>query len=234
LPRQKARHDKARIGGAALNYRLYDSPLYRFVWDVQEKGPAAVNELDRLRREHPGLVERDRIGFVASSFMDAGMLPQALALLESDLPDHPRSGKAAVAVAEAGVKTGPVAWTGGELTFSFTIPLEGGMEIRTRLTAQGATLKGRCRLPTSPRPPAPWPSAPRTSSGGGERVEAPASRGFTARQRKSSNSIRSEPLASCCVNRKVRPSVESAKPRWPLRGDLASWATRVVLRLAKS
>jgi len=71
------------------------------------------------------------------------MLPQALALLESDLRDHPRSGKAAVAVAEAGVKTGPVAWTGGELTFSFTIPLEGGMEIRTRLTAQGATLKGR-------------------------------------------------------------------------------------------
>jgi Tfp pilus assembly protein PilF len=39
-------------------------------------------------------------------FMDAGMLPQALALFESDLRDHPRSGKAAVAVAEAGVKTG--------------------------------------------------------------------------------------------------------------------------------
>ena len=143
MQRQKARHDKARIGGAALNYRPYDSPLYRFVWDVQEKGPAAVNGLDRLRREHPGLVERDRIGFVASSFMDAGMLPQALALLESDLRDHPRSGKAAVAVAEACVKTGPFAWTGGELTCSFTIPLEGGMEIRTRLTAQGATLKGR-------------------------------------------------------------------------------------------
>jgi len=131
------------LGAAALNYRPYDSPLYRFVWDVQEKGPAAVNGLDRLRRGHPGLVERDRIGFVASSFMDAGMLPQALALLESDLRDHPRSGKAAVAVAEACVKTGPIAWTGGELAFTFTIPLEGGMDIRTRLTAQGATLKGR-------------------------------------------------------------------------------------------
>jgi hypothetical protein len=43
----------------------------------------------------------------------------------------------------AGTKTGPFAWTGGELAFSFTIPLEGGMDIRTRLTVQGATLKGR-------------------------------------------------------------------------------------------
>jgi len=130
-------------GAVALDYRPYDSPLYRFVWDVQEKGPAAVNDLDRLRRDNPGLVEHDWIGFVASSFMDAGMLPQALALFETDLRDHPRSGQAAVAVAEACVKTGPFVWTGGELASAFTIPLQGGMEIRTRLTAQGATLKGR-------------------------------------------------------------------------------------------
>jgi hypothetical protein len=43
----------------------------------------------------------------------------------------------------AGTKRGPFAWTGGELAFSFTIPLEGGMEIPTPLTGQGATLKGR-------------------------------------------------------------------------------------------
>jgi hypothetical protein len=112
---------------------------------VQEKGPAAVNELDRLRREHPGLVERDWLGFIASSFLEAGMLPQALALFESDLRDHPRSGKAAVAVADACVKTGDRAKArrNFELAFSFTIPLQGGMEIRTRLTMQGATLKGR-------------------------------------------------------------------------------------------
>ena len=221
------------LGAVALNYRPYDSPLNRFVWDVQEKGPAAVNDLDRLRQAHPGLFERGWIGFVASAFLEAGMMPQALALFESDLRDHPRSGKAAVMVAEAsvktgdrakarrhfelaleaaeekvdaaitnrrleyvaaldrpapadlagtwsgvmwtndgqidlvtmviekrgpgydatladtlglipaGTKTGPFAWTGGELAFSFTIPLEGGMEIRTRLTVQGATLKGR-------------------------------------------------------------------------------------------
>ena len=94
------------LGAVALNYRPYDSPLYRFVWDVQEKGPAAVNDLDRLRRDNPGLVERDWIGFVASAFLEGGMMPQALALFESDLRDHPRSGKAAVAVAEASLKTG--------------------------------------------------------------------------------------------------------------------------------
>ncbi len=221
------------LGAVALNYRPYDSPLYRFLWDVQERGPAAVNELDRLRRENPGLFVRDWIGYFASSFLEAGMMPQALALFEADLRDHPRSGKAAVAVAEAclktgdrakarrhfelaleaaeekvdaaianrrleylaaldrpapadlagtwsgvmwtdddqidlvtmvlekrgtgyeatltdtlglipaGTKSGPFAWTGGELAFSFTIPLQGGMEIRTRLTVQGATLKGR-------------------------------------------------------------------------------------------
>ena len=43
----------------------------------------------------------------------------------------------------AGTKTGPFVRTGGELAFSFTIPLQGGMDIRTRLAAQGATLKGR-------------------------------------------------------------------------------------------
>ena len=33
--------------------------------------------------------------------------------------------------------------TGDGLAFSFTIPLQGGTEIRTRLTMEGATLKGR-------------------------------------------------------------------------------------------
>ena len=50
---------------------------------------------------------------------------------------------ASLGLIPAGTKTAPFAWTGGELAFSFTIPLEGGMDIRTRLTAQGATLKGR-------------------------------------------------------------------------------------------
>ena len=65
-----------------------------------------MNALDRLRRDNPGLVERDWIGFVASLFLEAGMMPQALALFESDLRDHPRSGRAAVMVAEACLKTG--------------------------------------------------------------------------------------------------------------------------------
>jgi hypothetical protein len=94
------------LGSIALNYRPYDSPLYRFVWDVQEKGPAAVKELDRLKRENPGLFERNWVGFFAESLQDAGMMAEALALLEADLGEHPRSGKAALAVAEACLKTG--------------------------------------------------------------------------------------------------------------------------------
>ena len=94
------------LGAVALNYRPYDSPLYRFVWDVQQKGPEAVKDLDRLRQEQPGLFERDWIGFLAESFQDAGMMPEAVALLEFDLGEHQSSGKAALAVAEARLKTG--------------------------------------------------------------------------------------------------------------------------------
>lgn len=49
----------------------------------------------------------------------------------------------------AGTKTGRFVCTGGELVFSFTIPLQGGMEIRTRLALQGAALKGRWEDATS-------------------------------------------------------------------------------------
>ena len=59
----------------------------------------------------------------------------------------------------ADTKTGPIVWSGGELAFSFTIPLQGGMEIRTRLTAQGGTLQGEKRR--SPGCPA---SAPNIAS----------------------------------------------------------------------
>jgi tetratricopeptide (TPR) repeat protein len=65
-----------------------------------------VNALDRLRQAPPGLFERDGIRVVASSCIEAGMTAQALALFESGLRHHPRSGKAAVAVAEACLKTG--------------------------------------------------------------------------------------------------------------------------------
>ena len=57
----------------------------------------------------------------------------------------PNAGKAAVAVAETCPMAGDRAKVRRhfELALSFTIPFQGGMNIRTRLTMQGATLKGR-------------------------------------------------------------------------------------------
>ncbi len=89
------------LGSIALNYRPYDSPLYRFVWDLQKKGPKAVKELARLTRKYPGLFERNWLQYFADTFREAGLTPQAVALLEYDLEQHPRSGKAAFAAAEA-------------------------------------------------------------------------------------------------------------------------------------
>ena len=94
------------LGSVALNYRPYDCPIYRFVWDVEERGPRAVKELKRLKREYPGMFDRSWIGYLAESFQEAGMIPHARALLEYDLQEHPRSGKAALALAEAYLKAG--------------------------------------------------------------------------------------------------------------------------------
>ena len=65
-----------------------------------------MTELKRLQQQYPGMFDRGLTRYVAESFQEAGMVPQALALLEYDLEEHPRSGKAAVAVAEAYLKMG--------------------------------------------------------------------------------------------------------------------------------
>jgi hypothetical protein len=67
----------------------------------------------------------------------------------------------------------------------------------------------------------PAPSPPRSPAGAG------------APQRKFSSSIRSEPLASSCVNRSERPSGERARAGVPEVGDLASGAIRAVFRVVK-
>jgi hypothetical protein len=94
------------VGSVALNYLSYDSPIYRFFRDVEKKGPQAVGELESLKRKHPGMLERGWIGYFAECFQEAGMVPQALALLEYDSEENPRSGSAALAAAEAYMKTG--------------------------------------------------------------------------------------------------------------------------------
>lgn len=94
------------LGSVALNYHPYDSPLYRFVWELEKKGPRAVKELKGLKRKYPGMFERGWLGYFAETFQEAGLTPHAIALLEYDLEEHPRSGKAAFAAAEALLSSG--------------------------------------------------------------------------------------------------------------------------------
>ncbi|MDD8026401.1 MAG: serine hydrolase [Acidobacteriota bacterium] len=80
------------LGGVWLDYRPYDSPLYRFAWEMEAEGPRAVRKLKGLMRKYPKTFDQDVIGFLAESFQDADMFPQALAILRFDLKEHPRSG----------------------------------------------------------------------------------------------------------------------------------------------
>lgn len=80
------------MGSVALNYRPYDCPLYRFAWELEAKGPRAASQLKELTRKYPVMFDRDIISFLVESFQEADMSHQALAILEINLEEHPRSG----------------------------------------------------------------------------------------------------------------------------------------------
>jgi CubicO group peptidase (beta-lactamase class C family) len=82
------------MAGVALKYWPYDSPIYRLGWDLEAKGPQAAGELKGLMGKNPGVFDRDAIGFLAETLLEAGLAPQAIALLESNAREHPRSGSA--------------------------------------------------------------------------------------------------------------------------------------------
>jgi len=103
----------AQRGRAGAGRRRAEVPAVRLAalslssGTCSEKGPAAVNELDRLRAGATGLFERDWTAyFRLGHFLEAGMLPQAS---RSSNPTcaTPALGQGAVAVAEGlAVKTG--------------------------------------------------------------------------------------------------------------------------------
>jgi hypothetical protein len=76
-------------------------------------------------------------------WVNDGQIDLVTMVLEKRGPGYEGTLSDTLGLIPAGTKTGPFVRTGDELAFSFTIPLRGGMEIRTRLTVQGATLKGR-------------------------------------------------------------------------------------------
>ena len=97
------------MGSAALGYLPYDSPLFKFLWDVEAQGPQAVNELKELRLKNPDLFKSGWINYFAECFQNADMIPRALALFEFNSEDNPRSGTAALSAAEGYMKTGDMA-----------------------------------------------------------------------------------------------------------------------------
>ena len=82
------------MASVALKYWPYDSPVYRLGWDLEANGPQAANELKGLMGKNPGIFDRDAIAFLAETLLEAGLAPQAIALLDSNAREHPRSGSA--------------------------------------------------------------------------------------------------------------------------------------------
>lgn len=95
------------LGRAALKYISYDSPVYQFAWELQEKGPQAVGHLDDLKRSYPEAFTPDMLNFVLEVFQgEANLTPQVIALLEYNLSEHPKSGKALLDLARAYLAAG--------------------------------------------------------------------------------------------------------------------------------
>ncbi len=86
-------------GSVVLDYPPYDSPLYRFAWELEAKGPRAVNKLKGLMKKHPQIFDQAAISSLAESFQDADLFPQALALIEFGFQGHPRPGPEQAVVA---------------------------------------------------------------------------------------------------------------------------------------
>ena len=94
------------LASVALKYWPYDSPVYRLGWDLEAKGPQAAGELKGLMSAHPGVFDRDAVGFLVETFQDAGLAPQAIALLEANAGEHPESGSAQADLARAYIVKG--------------------------------------------------------------------------------------------------------------------------------
>jgi CubicO group peptidase (beta-lactamase class C family) len=88
-------------GSVALGYWPYDSPKYQFAWDLEAKGPRAAKKLPGLTRKYPDMFNPEFINFLVESFQEADMARQALAILEVNLKEHPRSGSARFELAKA-------------------------------------------------------------------------------------------------------------------------------------
>jgi len=94
-------------GRAVLDYLPHTSPIYGFVWELQDRGPQAVGRLAELKRAHPEVFTPQSLDFLVGVFQGEGTMgPQVLALLEFNLSEHPKSGKAHLDLARAHLAAG--------------------------------------------------------------------------------------------------------------------------------
>ena len=89
------------MGSVALKYLPYDSPVYRFAWELKEIGPQAVDRLAGLMAKDPDVFNHDMIGFLVETFQEENLTPQVMALLAFNLKQHPQSGSALLELAKA-------------------------------------------------------------------------------------------------------------------------------------
>jgi CubicO group peptidase (beta-lactamase class C family) len=94
------------MGGLAMKFRTYDSPVFQFAWDLLEKGPRAIENLKSLMDKNPGIFDRYAMGFLSDIFLQENLMPQAVALLEFNAEEHPLSGTAKLELARAYILTG--------------------------------------------------------------------------------------------------------------------------------
>ena len=93
-------------GSIALNYRHYDSPVYRAGWAWAGRGPAAAGGPAGLAEEFPEAFSKDGIEFLCAMFENAGRLGEFVAPLQYYADAHPQSGKAQFALAGALIQAG--------------------------------------------------------------------------------------------------------------------------------
>jgi len=85
-----------------LGYTPYDAPATQLTWLVLEQGAdAALAQLPKLRAGDPNAVGEAQINQLGYAFLNAGRHDDAIALLELNVREHPRSANTYDSLAEA-------------------------------------------------------------------------------------------------------------------------------------
>jgi CubicO group peptidase (beta-lactamase class C family) len=111
------------LGCLELDYDQYDSPLYAFMWDLQDKGAqTAIARLPELIEKHPEAFTDDAISGLAEIIGTEDKHEEAAAILRFMAKRHPESGSALFNYARACLVTGDLAAAKKNYKASLTAP----------------------------------------------------------------------------------------------------------------